>query len=124
MLSYVDNGMGGESEVIIEDNGDGINFASLEDTFGTFLASQKSGLSLQLKSRANKGKGRFSFSAFALNATWETTFSDENSRKTYKIIHCTLCLHLITAMWLNATFWCHNCIKYSRVNQIPIPHTI
>ncbi|WP_313126050.1 ATP-binding protein [Proteiniclasticum ruminis] len=86
MLSYVDNGMGGVSEVIIEDNGDGINFASLEDTFGTFLASQKSGLSLQLKSRANKGKGRFSFSAFALNATWETTFSDENSRKTYKII--------------------------------------
>lgn len=84
-LSYIDNGMGGVSEVVIEDNGDGIYFTSLEDTFGTFLASQKSGLSLQLKSKANKGKGRFSFSAFASNATWETTFSDENFRKTYKI---------------------------------------
>lgn len=84
-LSYIDNGIGGVSEVIIEDNGDGICFASLEDTFGTFLASQKSGLSLQLKSKANKGKGRFSFSAFASNATWETTFNDEHLRKTYKI---------------------------------------
>jgi len=76
-LSFVANELGGISEVIIRDNGDGIDYSTLEDTFGAFLASQKSGLSLQIKSKVNKGKGRFSFLAFASNAKWETVCKSE-----------------------------------------------
>ena len=64
-LEFVYNELGGVSEVIIRDNGDGIDYKTIEDTFGTFLASQKSDQSLQIKSRVNKGKGRFSFLSFS-----------------------------------------------------------
>lgn len=41
-----------------------------------------------MKSRANKGKGRFSFSAFATGAKWITTYKDSDSveYKAYEII--------------------------------------
>ena len=41
-----------------------------------------------MKSKANKGKGRFSFSAFATGAKWTTTYkeSDSNEYKTYEIL--------------------------------------
>ena len=84
-LTFVGNKLGGISEVIISDNGDGIDYTTLADTFGAFLASQKSGMSLQLKSKANKGKGRFSFLAFATNAQWKTVFAGEKSNLTYNI---------------------------------------
>ena len=58
-LTFTENELGGISQVQISDNGNGIQYETLQDTFGAFLASQKSGLSLQLKSKANKGKGRF-----------------------------------------------------------------
>lgn len=85
-LSFVANELGGVSEVIIHDNGDGIDYSTLEDTFGAFLASQKSGLSLQLKSKANKGKGRFSFLAFASNAKWETVCKGEKRNLTFSML--------------------------------------
>lgn len=84
-LDFVNNELGGISEVIIRDNGDGIDYSTLSDTFGAFLASQKSGISLQLKSKANKGKGRFSFLAFATNAQWETVYTGENRNLKYSI---------------------------------------
>lgn len=55
------------------------------ETFGAFLASKKNLLSLQIKSKANKGKGRFSFIAFSSNAEWHTVYKDNNVYKEYDI---------------------------------------
>ena len=60
-IEYTLNEAFGVKELIIKDNGDGINYDELGETFGAFLASKKNLLSLQIKSKANKGKGRFSF---------------------------------------------------------------
>ncbi len=72
VLKYVHNVAYGINELIIMDNGDGINYNELSETFGAFLASKKNLLSLKMKSKANKSKGRFSFTAFANNAVWNT----------------------------------------------------
>ena len=85
-LYFVANELDGVAKVIISDNGDGIGYSSLEDTFGAFLASQKSGLSLQLKSKANKGKGRFSFLAFASNAQWKTVCKGDKGNLAYNVL--------------------------------------
>ncbi len=60
-------------------NGDGI-----VDTFGTFLASKKNSLSL-MKSKANKGKGRFSFTAIASEATWKTVYKQGDNYLLFNI---------------------------------------
>lgn len=87
-IDYSLNIASGVSELSISDNGDGIVYDDLSDTFGAFLTSQKNLLSLKMKSRANKGKGRFSFSAFATGAKWITTYKDSDSveYKAYEII--------------------------------------
>lgn len=85
-LNFVANELGGVEKVIVRDNGDGINYTTLEDTFGAFLASKKSGLSLQIKSKANKGKGRFSFLAFATNAKWETICKGEKRNLIFSML--------------------------------------
>ncbi len=87
-IDYSLNIASGVSELSISDNGAGIVYDDLSDTFGAFLTSQKNLLSLKMKSRANKGKGRFSFSAFATGAKWITTYKDSDSveYKAYEII--------------------------------------
>lgn len=65
-IEYTFNEAFGIKELIIKDNGDGINYNELGETFGAFLASKKNLLSLQMKSKANKGKCRFSFIAFLI----------------------------------------------------------
>jgi len=84
-ISYTSNNLEGIETITISDNGDGIDFNNLSDTFGAFLASQKNNLSLQVKSKDNKGKGRFSFIAFASNAEWNTCYKSENIVKQYNI---------------------------------------
>ena len=84
-IEYTLNEAFGVKELIIKDNGDGINYDELGDTFGAFLASKKNLLSLQIKSKANKGKGRFSFIAFSSNAEWHTVYKDNNVYKEYDI---------------------------------------
>lgn len=84
-IEYTLNEAFGVKELIIKDNGDGINYDELEETFGAFLASKKNLLSLQMKSKANKGKGRFSFIAFSSNAEWHTVYKDNNVYKEYDI---------------------------------------
>mgnify|MGYP003308654051 CR=1 FL=1 len=84
-IDYTLNEAFGVKELIIKDNGDGINYDELEETFGAFLASKKNLLSLQMKSKANKGKGRFSFIAFSSNAEWHTVYKDNNVYKEYDI---------------------------------------
>lgn len=77
--------LGHPKELIITDNGDGINYDELGETFGAFLASKKNLLSLKMKSKANKGKGRFSFIAFADKAEWCTVYKDKDDYKEYQI---------------------------------------
>src|SRR5690606_1360295 len=74
-------------EIIVSDNGEGINFESLSSTFGRFLDSLKRN-SYQRSSynRGKKGKGRFSFSAFAAKATWHTVYKYEDKLFEYDII--------------------------------------
>lgn len=84
-IEYKQNEAFGIKELIIKDDGDGINYDELEETFGAFLASKKNLLSLQMKSKANKGKGRFSFIAFSSNAEWHTVYKDNNVYKEYEI---------------------------------------
>ena len=84
-IEYTFNEAFGIKELIIKDNGDGINYNELGETFGAFLASKKNLLSLQMKSKANKGKGRFSFIAFSNNAEWHTVYKDNNVYKEYDI---------------------------------------
>ena len=84
-IEYTLNEAFGVKELIIKDNGDGINYDELGETFGAFLASKKNLLSLQIKSKANKGNGRFSFIAFSSNAEWHTVYKDNNVYKEYDI---------------------------------------
>ena len=58
-IDYTLNEAYGVKELIITDNGDGINYDELGETFGAFLASKKNLLSLKMKSKANKGKEVF-----------------------------------------------------------------
>lgn len=84
-IEYTLNEAFGVKELIIKDNGDGINYNELGETFGAFLASKKNLMSLQMKSKVNKGKGRFSFIAFSSNAEWHTVYKDSNVYKEYDI---------------------------------------
>lgn len=87
-IDYSLNVASGIGTLSISDNGEGIVYNSISDTFGAFLTSQKKLLSLKMKSKANKGKGRFSFSAFATGAKWITTYKepDFDDYKTYEIV--------------------------------------
>ena len=64
--------------LIIKDNGTGINHETLEQTFGKFLSSEKRGIGVQIKSQANKGIGRFAFSALSHEAKWITRYKANN----------------------------------------------
>ncbi len=85
-IDYELNIASGIEKLSISDNGDGIVYEEIADTFCSFLASRKNMLSLKMKSKANKGKGRFSFSTFAGSATWKTIYKYDNILKTYEIV--------------------------------------
>ena len=64
----------------IQDNGEGIDRSSLQETFGCFQDSQKLHTyqwSSQVKGK--KGKGRYSFNCFASKANWLTVYKDKES---------------------------------------------
>lgn len=84
-VEFSENGLSGIKELIIRDDGDGINYDELNETFVAFLASKKRYKFLSAKSKANKGKGRFSFTAFAGNAIWNTVYKDGDEFKRYTI---------------------------------------
>ena len=85
LIEFSTNEAYGLRELIIRDNGDGINFDELNETFGAFLASKKRLLSLKAKSKVNKGKGRFSFVAFAENVVWNTVYRVGDKYKKFSI---------------------------------------
>ncbi|MBQ3252193.1 MAG: ATP-binding protein [Oscillospiraceae bacterium] len=84
-VNCVPNSLSGSAEIIIADNGDGIPYDSLSRTFGAFLDSQKNSRSLQIKTKANKGKGRFSCFSFAALAEWETIVETATGNVIYTI---------------------------------------
>lgn len=65
------NGLSGLSEISISDDGLGIVYSELDQTFGKFLDSQKKQKFSPI-TRGRKGKGRFSFVKFAQRALWAT----------------------------------------------------
>jgi len=81
-LAFTPNEIDHIHEINIADNGSGINLATLDKTFGSFLDSVKRA-SFHRTSyvRGRKGKGRFSFMAFARQARWLTTYYDPASKK-------------------------------------------
>lgn len=73
----------------ISDNGSGIDLSTINETFGNFMDSLKKSSYQKSSSavRGNKGKGRFSFTAFSGQASWNTRFADS---KTNKILEYTI----------------------------------
>jgi hypothetical protein len=70
----------------ITDNGTGIDFDLLKETFGHFNDSIKKA-SFQKSSsviKGNKGRGRFSFAAFSGKAMWHTVYKDNSSGETFE----------------------------------------
>ena len=81
-ISYVQaNELGALESICISDNGKGIKKDLLEFTFGAFLDPQKR-TTFQRTSeiRGKKGKGRFSFKAFATEAEWTTRYLNKDGR--------------------------------------------
>ncbi|WP_434460970.1 ATP-binding protein [Serratia plymuthica] len=70
------NGIGGLSSIVITDDGDGIKFDELDQTFGNFLDSQKN-IKRTPITRGKKGRGRYTFFKFADRATWTSWNNNE-----------------------------------------------
>ena len=84
-VSFVGVPMQEAMSIRVEDNGRGIEFENLEQTFGTFLSSIKNSASIRIKSQANKGKGRFSYLCFSYSAEWDTVYKKDEVLKKYTI---------------------------------------
>lgn len=80
-----ENELGGLGSIEIIDNGNGINLQNISDTFGIFLASNKSKHPKWASIHGSKGKGRFSFISFASQAVWKTVYTNGNVNKEYSI---------------------------------------
>ncbi len=82
-IDYTTNAIDHLASFTISDNGSGIDFSTIGNTFGNFMDSIKR-TSYQKSSsaiRGNRGKGRFSFVAFANLAVWHTIYKDTASQK-------------------------------------------
>lgn len=75
--------LAGLQKLEIVDNGHGINYETREETFGSFLISQKE--KNIFFDRVNKGKGRYTFSNICLEAQWTTVYKKEDKNYKYTI---------------------------------------
>lgn len=75
------------NSLTISDNGEGIDYSTLNQTFGAFLDSQKRN-SFQRSSytRGKKGKGRYSFATLAGKAPWHTACKQDGKTLAYDIV--------------------------------------
>lgn len=73
--------------IVVSDNGEGIEYGRLSETFGAFLDSIKR-VSYQRSSynHGKKGKGRFSFATLAARATWHTVYKEGDKFLEYDIV--------------------------------------
>ena len=85
-IQYDTNEVGYLNRLIISDNGEGIKFHELQDTFGNFLDSQKThSFSKTGFIKGKKGKGRYSFTTFCQQAKWITVFRLDEKNFQYTI---------------------------------------
>lgn len=68
-INVIPNGISGLSLIEISDNGVGIVYEEIDETFGQFLDSKKK-IERSAITRGQKGKGRFSFCKFSDKAQW------------------------------------------------------
>lgn len=73
-------------DIYIEDNGSGVPYENIENTFGTFLYSEKKQrLTDNINIRGAKGKGRYSFICFATHCKWDTIYKKDNDYYKFSI---------------------------------------
>lgn len=84
-VAFVGMPMQEAMSIRVTDNGCGIEFENLDNTFGTFLSSIKNASSIRIKSQTNKGKGRFSYLCFSYSAEWDTVYKKDGKLNRYKI---------------------------------------
>lgn len=81
-ISYSCNEVGTMFDFSISDNGYGISFNTISETFGYFLDSNKTrSYDHNTFVKGRKGKGRFSFQQFCAKTQWDTIFFDPKSEK-------------------------------------------
>ncbi|WP_434793970.1 hypothetical protein TPDSL_05200 [Terrisporobacter petrolearius] len=84
-INTIENVLEGLDYIDIIDNGEGIPYESIDNTFGAFLISQKNTNSKIKSVHGSKGKGRFAFSTFSYNAEWVTVYDLDDTKYEYKI---------------------------------------
>lgn len=85
-ISYNKNSLDGVESISIKDNGCGILYENLENTFDAFLSSEKKVNKNHITTiHGNKGKGRFSFLGFASNCKWDTVYENDNKKYGFSI---------------------------------------
>lgn len=85
-ISVDSNELGYINSISISDNGEGILFDTLSDSFGNFLDSiKKNNIRRSSYTRGKKGKGRFSFSLFSTRAIWYTIVKEKEHLRAYHI---------------------------------------
>lgn len=86
-INYDSNVIGFINNFQIIDNGTGIKFDELDETFGNFNVSKKmNSFSNTGFVKGKKGKGRFSFTSFCNKAIWRTIYeSSDNNFLSYKL---------------------------------------
>lgn len=91
-VQYAPHNLDFITAVTVADNGHGIDLNTIDQTFGNFMDSLKRSSFRKSSSavRGNRGKGRFSFVAFAGAAQWITVFED---KKTKKLLEYTIDIH-------------------------------
>lgn len=78
-INFDKSAIGGITTLRIIDNGTGINYSSLDGTFGLLLDSNKKTIVGSPSAiHGRKGRGRFSFSTFAESAKWNTIYHDND----------------------------------------------
>lgn len=75
-VTLFENDMHGLDKVVVLDDGEGIDFATLSDTFGSFNDSVKKSDFLL---KGENGRGRFAFHRLCSNASWFTRFKKGNA---------------------------------------------
>lgn len=82
-----ENEIGQIEQIVITDNGKGIEFEKLPLKFRPFYHSEKSSDNTikTSKFRGKNGLGRLTFFCFADNAKWETVYSTESGNKKFEI---------------------------------------
>ncbi|WP_140487145.1 ATP-binding protein [Flavobacterium sp. GSA192] len=80
-IDFSGNEIGTLNIFSISDNGSGISFDNISETFGNFMVSLKANSFSETGFvKGKKGKGRYSFSTFCNKSTWNTIFRSEDDK--------------------------------------------